>query len=262
MRVIPQLSTLASIQFPAVGGRETRTLINRLNGGDSVVYPDAKAGRKTWRLAYKGLTEEERQTLESFFLGVEGRLRPFTFLDPLQNLFARSGEFTAPEWTKEAPLSVTGGHADPSGGVLAHGLANSSGAPRRMYQSLNVPAWFHYSLSIYARAETPAQIQLVLKGGSNVASQSFPLTGNWARYTLAATAGGSSESVEAGVELGSGAEMYVFGAQLEAQPAASEYKATGAEGGVYPNARLMQDELSWITSAPGAHNTTLTIVSR
>lgn len=261
MRVIPQLGTLASTQFPAVSGRQTRTPRNRLHGGGVQHYADTPGRRGVWRLEYRAVTDVERQALEVFFHQVQGRLNTFTFLDPFQNLFSRSIDLSAAEWFAEAPLALTGGAGDPEGGSAAFGVANPSPAPLRIYQALNIPAWFQYSLSVYARAGTAAPVALSLVGGSNSVSKSFTLSGAWTRHTLTATAGGNAQAVEAGFEIAAGQQIFLFGPQLEAQPAPSGYKPTQTAGGVYAKARLMQDELVWTTAAPGAHDTRLTIAS-
>ncbi len=261
MRVIPQLGTLSSIQLPASSGQQTRTPRNRLSGGTSVSYADPRSRRSIWRLEYRAATGAERQSLEAFFQDVEGRLQPFTFLDPFQNLFSRSADLTHGVWFTQAPLALTGGAGDPEGGSAAFGMANPSPAPLRIYQQLDIPAWYHYSLSVYARSVSSASLVLSLEAGSNIVSRSFPLSTVWKRYTFPASPGGTAESVRAGFEIAAAGELLLFGPQLEAQPAPSDYKATTAEGGIYSNARLLQDELVWTASAPGLHDTRLTIAS-
>jgi len=47
-----------------------------------------------------------------------------------------------------------------------------------------------------------------------------------------------------GAELAAGASVDLFGMQLEAEPGVSDYKRTGASGGVYAKARFAEDELA------------------
>ena len=47
-----------------------------------------------------------------------------------------------------------------------------------------------------------------------------------------------------GAELDAGASVDLFGMQVEAQRGVSDYKKTGASGGVYADARFAEDELT------------------
>ncbi len=47
-----------------------------------------------------------------------------------------------------------------------------------------------------------------------------------------------------GAQLGAGASVDLFGMQVEAQLAASDYKMTGAAGGVYSKARFASDQIT------------------
>ena len=262
MNYLPQLGTHASVQFPATNELEARTIVNRLDGGSVVRSIDGSARRKAWRLEFANLSDTERQAVESFFHAVAGRLGNFPFLDPFQNLFVRSNEMSHAAWVREAPLALTAGASDPMGGTAAVTAANAAAAARRLYQSLTIPAGFRYTLSVYVRAASPALFNLFFTDGANTVAQTYPVGSAWNRVALSGVVGGLAEQMDAGVELPAGAQIQLFGAQLEAQPAASDYKPTGAEGGVYSSARLMQDELVWTSPAPGLHSTKLTIASR
>ena len=64
-----------------------------------------------------------------------------------------------------------------------------------------------------------------------------------------------------GLSLAPGATVEIFGLQVEAQPGASNYKATAARGAVYPGARFDDDSLMLTTVAARQHATTIRIVS-
>src|SRR6266508_229011 len=115
MRAFPQLSTGALVQFPLIKKRTIRTVVNRTEDDHEVRSADEGGGRTEWELQFTALSDEERRTLESFFTAVEGSLTSFTFLDPLANLLARSGELDQAEWEKDPALSLSGGVPDPRG---------------------------------------------------------------------------------------------------------------------------------------------------
>lgn len=262
MRVIPQLGTLAAVQFPAEASKVRRTVVNRAAGGETVLYSDGGGKRSAWRLSLTGLTDAERLSLETFFRSVEGQLHSFVYLDPFENLLTRSHDFQSPTWVKEAPLSLTSGVSDPMGGSEATSAANPSTAARRIHQSNAIPGWFHYSFSVYIRSSGGTPVKLLMKSGSQEVSKTFEAGPAWRRCVLTASPGGPAEAVEAIVEVPPQSTVQVFGAQLEAQPGVSDYKSTGATGGIYPNARLLQDELTWVATAPDANQTILMITSR
>jgi hypothetical protein len=86
------------------------------------------------------------------------------------------------------------------------------------------------------------------------------LTTDWRRYELRAVPGGASDEVSFGIELSSGASVDLFGAQVDSQPAASDYKRTGSRGGVYL-ARFLSDELTVRAEGTDVYSATIRIVS-
>ena len=78
--------------------------------------------------------------------------------------------------------------------------------------------------------------------GANTAV-TFALTANWQQIWIPVSLGQATTSVTFGAELAAGATVDLFGMQVEAQLAASDYKMTGINGGVYANARFAADTL-------------------
>jgi hypothetical protein len=64
-----------------------------------------------------------------------------------------------------------------------------------------------------------------------------------------------------GFSLPPGCSIYLFGAQLEAQPAAGGYKKTRDLAGIYPNSRFDQDRLTTTATGTNQFSTTIRIVS-
>ena len=75
--------------------------------GSAVKLADAGAGTTEWQLAYEGLTDAEAERLGAFFAAVEGTLNGFTFLDPVGNLLAWSGQLENAVWNKGPLLAVS-----------------------------------------------------------------------------------------------------------------------------------------------------------
>lgn len=262
MRVFPQLGSNATSQFPISITRHYRTVINRISDGGTVLYSDAGARRRSWRVELQGLDETERAAVEDFFGTVEGRLLTFTYLDPFANLLESSEDFAAPVWVKGPSLSVVTGLADVFGGIGAAMISNPAPVAQTLVQARNIPAWFVYAASVYlkAPAATPVSLALTATGGS--AAKEVTAGTEWKRVDLTGSPGSSDESVKLELEIPPGAEVTIFGAQLEAQPAASQYKRSASSSGVYEYARFLQDEIVWRATDTNVNHSTLRIASR
>ncbi len=251
MHYFPQLESGAMGQYPLRRVRRRRTVRNEMADARRVRLADAAATLTEWRLEAKGLTDSELATLAAFFAAVEGRLHTFTFLDPAANLLRWSEHLEQSVWEKGPLATVTGGVADPFGGTRAWRISNGSVA-----QTLNVPEWFYYTVSVYARCNAGGRLRL-LRGDQSAARQVTP---EWKRLSFASQSAGTGESVRFGMETEAGAAVEVYGPQVEPQIAASAYKRTAWRGGVYPNARLAEDRLYWTTAEPGRHACTVGII--
>src|ERR1700693_856221 len=148
----PQLTTEAYSQFPLRKQRRTRTVKNMAAEGSSIKLADPNGAITEWQLRYDGLSDAELSNLQQFFAAAEGSLNGFTFLDPAGNLLAWSEDLTNAVW-EPGPLLASGGSvADPLGGSRAFHLTNSGEGAQSMTQTLNVPAGYIYSLSVYVQA--------------------------------------------------------------------------------------------------------------
>jgi hypothetical protein len=65
-----------------------------------------------------------------------------------------------------------------------------------------------------------------------------------------------------GLQLPPGAQVDAFGAQVEAQPAAGQYKKTIDLGGVYPSTRFSSDLLLITATAPDQNACQIELVTR
>lgn len=250
MRFFPQVS-----QFPIRKRRRARTVRNRCQDGREIKLADAAEARVEWRLEFAELTDGELAALRQCFEDSEGSLGDFTFLDPTSNLLAWSEKLEEPAWQCDPLMQLTGGMADPFAGTGAFRVQNGGAAPLGLRQTLNVPGWFWYAVSVYARSDAAGSLTL-LRGTERREYELLPV---WRRLVFSANAATAQESVAFGLELQAGGSADVFGFQVEAQTAASAYKKTLSRSGVYANARFRDDALALTTAGPGRHGCLIVI---
>ena len=255
MLVYPQLWSGALAQFPVRKQQRQRTVVNTAEDGSAIKLADPNGATTEWTLSYAGLTDSERAALEGFFESAEGSLNSFTFPDPTANLLAWSDELANTVWQAGPLLGLSGAVADPAGGTLAWKIVNSGAGTQSLTQTLQAPAGYGYCLSVYLRADQ-AVIATLLAGALQAQAT---VTTVWKRAVFRMTGDPTASSIAFGIQLPAGGKVYVYGLQVEAQPAASEYKSS-TSGGIYTNARLTNDTLTMTTTGPGQHACTVKII--
>ena len=243
MLAFPQLATGASGQYPLVKRLFTRTVVNTQPDGTTVRYADPDAASTEWDVPFTALSAEEWAAVQTLFETARGRLQTFTFLDPADNLLLYSEDFSQGAWTNDPLLQISSGAADPFGTSRASSVINAGQAPQGLTQSIAAPGGYQYCFSVYAQSAAGSAITLVRSTASVSQSQSFTLTNSWQRIASAGNLGASETTVSFAVQLAPGASVALFGAQVEAQLAASPYKMTASRSGVYANARFQDDRL-------------------
>jgi hypothetical protein len=254
MLVYPQLTTGALSQFPVIRKRNLRTVVNSAADGSRVIYADVTAGTIEWRLTYTGLSDIELDALQTFHAATEGSLNGFTFLDPAANLLSWSENLTNGCWVRAPLLNLIGGVTDPCGGTGAWHVSNTGAGPQSVTQTLNAPAGYLYCFSIYIRSAEIGTVTL-LSGSSRASHLVGPA---WTRLTLARSGDAGASSITFGIELPASSQIDLFGPQVEAQAAASRYMPS-TTGGVYENARLLDDTFRFTSTDVNRHTTTLTV---
>jgi hypothetical protein len=141
-------------------------------------------------------------------------------------------------------IQVTAGIGDPLGTARATRVVNAGSSMGAVAQTLAVPGTFRYALSVWAKTTGGSNVTLSATTTGGSATQAFELTSIWKRVSLEIGLGLITESVTFGAELEAGASADLFGMQVEAQRGASDYQKTGGTGGVYGEARFMEDELT------------------
>jgi hypothetical protein len=257
MLYFPQLSTGATGQFPIQKKRTARTIVNQSVQDYEIKLADPGAATTEWQISFAELNDQELAALEVLFEVTEGRLTPFTFVDPTDNLLAWSDEQKQPIWQADPLLTLTANIADPLGGTGGFQVSNAGLAMQILQQSIAAPASLAYCLSVYARSDQSTQIWLVQGSQTNA----YLISPEWTRLTLAGQQSSESDSISFGVALNPGSTVDIFGMQVEAQPGASLYKQTAETGGVYPNARFRDDVMTITTVGPNRNSCEMNIIN-
>ena len=261
MLYYPQLATGSVSQFPVTRRTSIRTVSNQLASGATIRMADAGAQKVQWRLQYSSLNDGERSSIQDLFEAAEGQLNTFTFLDPTDNLLMWSEDWTQAVWTADPLLQVAGGVLDPLGGNAAMQLTNTAQTTQQIVQATGGPSSFLYCYSLYVRSDVPAAIQLVVESTGHVSLTPVTTGAAWMRATTSGSLSVQQDGVGFGVQLPAGVRVDAFGAQVEAQPAASLYKKTIDRGGVYSRTRFATDLLTMVADAPNRDSCQVDLIS-
>ena len=259
MLAFPQLSSGAVSQFPFRKETRSRTLVNGAADGSEIKAGDVDFHSRRWELALHNLSDGEWQAIEDLHIQTEGRLQTFLFLEPGNNLLSWSETLADPTWTKDAGITTTDGQADPLGGTRGGKISNS-GSVGALSQGLAIPASYRYSGSLWARTSSPGASLEVSDGAAQVVSAAFDSTNQWKRYSVGYNLSSGLETVLFRIVVPGGATVDLYGPQLEAQPAPSQYKKTTKQAGVYSNARFAEDVLGDRATGVNRHSGVIRIV--
>jgi hypothetical protein len=228
--------------------------------GRHIRFYDAEAATVVWELTLAGLSRSEASALEALFQATEGRLNPFTWLDPLSNLLCWSEDFSAPDWVRGGYLQLTSGQSDPLGGHRATQVTNTGQIAQRLEQSLAAPGSYRYCMSVWARSGAATPVTLSIRTTTESSLHTTFTGGQWTRLNIGSQLQSSDEQVKFGVEIPAGATLDVFGVQAEPQPSPGGYVRTTSRSGVY-SARFAQDFLLLEAAGPDVFSTSLKIIA-
>jgi hypothetical protein len=107
---------------------------------------------------------------------------------------------------------------------------------------------------VYLRSDVPATVQLVTTASGQESLSPVTTGPVWTRTASPGQLTVTQDGVGFGLQLPAGIRIQAFGAQVEAQRAASEYKKTIDRGGVYPKTRFDTDSLTLTTTAPNQNS--------
>lgn len=261
MLYYPQLFTGAVAQFPILRDEAHRTVFNALVDGSTVRAADLGAGTVRWKLRYSHLTPAESVALRTLFENARGRLNPFVFLDPTDNLLLWSSDLTEPAWTKDPLLAITPGQVDPKGGTAGFQLTNNGQAVQGTGQIINAPASLLYCMSLYARSSSSTALTVTATDQTVQWSRVITAGPSWTRFVMAGSLVSTQPSIEFQIQVAPGSQVSIYGMQVEAQRSASLYKATTDRSGVYPNTRFDSDVLELTSTGVNQVSATVRLVS-
>lgn len=256
----PMLSDTTTIQYPSSRLLSYRNVEVQSGGGHFYVFNDPGWVVRQFNLAYRHLTNDERETIQTFFDDAEGEYRSFTFIDAFDNLLKQSSQPQASFWTSTAGLIITTDGLGPSGTLTAHKLSNPTLTPQRVFQDLPVYAGNSYTLSVMLRS-TAGSVNptLFIESVGETSAGSVDAATAWSRVSHSSNPMAASDLISVGIEISPLTEIVVEGFQLEVGRMVSTYKDNNTECGVYPKARFRVGELEWITEAVNSHSTHVSI---
>ena len=260
MLVFPQLTTGASALYPLTKSSIQRTVINTMGDGSTVVYADPYGVAVAWELQASGLTAAEWNAIETLFQATSGMWQTFTFLDPTANLLLFSEDFGATAWTNGPLIQLTTGAGDPLGTTRGTTAVNAGQAPGAVEQTLSIPGNFQYCLSIWARSPSGSKVTLTQSTDGGSLTSTLSLTPQWARVAHSGNLQQNTTTVTFGAQLDPGGSVDLFGMQVEAQLAPSDYKPTGASAGVYAKARFAADKITVTAQGTDVYDAVIKIV--
>ncbi|HLH01674.1 MAG TPA: hypothetical protein VKX25_02810 [Bryobacteraceae bacterium] len=255
----PQLATGALAQYPIRKNIATRNIRNVLPDGSLVLFPDPEAGHIIWELAYQDLTAQEVSALTGLFTSCQGRFGSFIFIDPTDNMLQQSANLLASPWMASPGLSVRANALDPNGGTGAFVLTNNSQINAQLSQALYVPANYQYCLSVYASSQQATSMQITRTGPATAQASTVQLTNQWNRVTSSGALADTGPGITVSFGIPAGAQVTLFGPQLEAQPLPSRYRPTLSQSAIYTDAHWGVDALPVSAEAPNLYSTAFTI---
>jgi hypothetical protein len=258
VQIYPQTPNGSVCQFPFTKTLQYRTIVNTAEDGSRVVLDDPNAAAVRWTLNYSGLTDTDVATYQSFFSSMAGRLQSFTFLDPAGNLLTWSEDFSQTAWQMSTFLQCQSGFTDPTGTQRATTVTNRGSGDLALAQSVSVPGSYLCCFSCFV--SSAVQTSIALTRGS--ISESLSVSPVWRRVFLSTTTSDGADTSVFGISIPAGAQINVFGMQVEPQAQPSTYVPTLDRSGVYPATRFDSDTLSFKSEAPNNNSCEIKLYSR
>lgn len=263
----PQLSSGSSAQLPYTSRKSFESVISDMDTGKRYTYAKLVSPLSHWDLNFSMLTDANRATIESFFNQQQGRLQPFTFLDPAGNLCQYSEDFSQAAWVKSG-LTLGAAVADPFGGNGATSI--SSTGTNGNLSTLVLPnggaSGFVLCGSVWAKAAAANQ-QLTIGLADHLltilGSSTWDLAqGVWTRIFFSMTLA-SSDNINlliGGLNTwGTSQVISLFGAQCVPLPGPGGYAKSPGDYGLHSNCRFDTDKLELTANEPNSWSLRLPI---
>lgn len=246
MAHFPQLESGCIGQYPLRRTLRLRTFESETPGGRRRAAFDGAGSEVRWDLMLTGLSESEADAISALFQASEGMRRSFMFVDPSANLLGGTDDLAGTWWEKGPGAVVAGGQIGPEGHE-AFTLTNLGAAWSGVSQSPALPAAMTFCLSVWVRSAAEGTVRLSI----GEVARTVKVGSSWQQAWLSEPA--TTSPVPFTITLPPGGTVEVYGPQVEAQIAPSEYKRNRGRGGWYPRARFGTDELTFRAEAPGVY---------
>lgn len=257
----PQFANGIVAQYPIARTQCRPIYMNEVADGDNIRLLTEAPERFYWTLEYRALSDDEWDTIRTFFDSVRGRCNSFTFLDPTRNLLRWSEDFLQDAWLRDPLLQVTTGARDPNESTSAMQVTNTGQAIQSISQAIASPSWYQYCFSLHVRASTASALTFFASAGSDTVRESRAVNDGWQRQAYSIALNNRRDGIRFGFELEPGSSVVVYGAQVDAQAGPGSYKKTMSRSGIFSNSRFDQDTLTQITEAVNQHAVTLRIMA-
>jgi hypothetical protein len=246
MLYFPQLATGSVACYPLAKTVVRRTVVNRMADGSVLKLADPDAASVQWSLRYSGLSDAEREALESFFTECEGRLHSFTFFDPTGNLLAHSDDLTESVWHVDGLVRIEEGLKLTNGGQSWQGIA----------QTVAGPEWMTWCFSASVGGAGTVRMSI----GSLTSEYAVSSSGQ--TVWCSGLPEGDSEEITCRLDVAPGETVEISRLCLHAQPMPGEYRRTTQSSGVFTETRFDDDRLVFTADGPDNHSTTIRLMSR
>jgi hypothetical protein len=106
---------------------------------------------------------------------------------------------------------------------------------------------------VYIQSATASEIGLIRQADTRQ-TDTLPITTSWTRLITSGQLTTQLTSYTVAISLSPGQQITLFGPQLEAQIAPSQFRPTLGSGGVYPNAHWSVNTLTISADSPSLFN--------
>ena len=261
MLYYPQLSSGAITQYPARRTSGTRTVVNEMPDGSFVKLADPDATDYQWELQYSGLSDGERETLEQFFLEAGGRLKTFTFVDPIGNGLRWSEDLSASVWRKDGMISIAGQEELIRGGRVSR-ITNAGQMSQGLEQTVSAPAQMVWCLSAFVKSNAPTLVRCKLQNADAAIDSLWTAVPEWTQVWCSGALPGSAGDLTARFEFEGGSTLDIGAMQLQAQPRPGQYARTTAANGLFAFTRFDSDVIEFRANGADDHSVTVFLRSR
>jgi len=239
--LFPQIRTQGVLQEAAARQVSVSRSGNRLHDGSRIQGAKVRPLVRCWRLRYAGLTAEEAEALRHLVVESRSAAGGFVFIDPWANMLARSEDLTDGVWQPSALCEVSRENALDEG-IAVHSVRSLSGVAERIEQVVALGGAGTFCLSCDVRSETAAVGAVRLQGGSQVFSRTFAAGPAWRSVWVTGEFSSACAELLVSIEVGGGSVVMVRGVELDYQGTPCPYKPSHGAGGVYPDARVVEEE--------------------